>query len=65
MRLIDMHCDTIWMLIREQNKNLQNNPFCVDVEKLKRAGAMAQFFACFIYMDEITGEDSALSALNL
>ena len=57
MRLIDMHCDTIWMLIREQNKNLQNNPFCVDVEKLKRAGAMAQFFACFIYMDEITGED--------
>ncbi len=57
MRLIDMHCDTIWMLMREKDINLKNNPFCVDVEKLKTAGSMAQFFACFIYMDEIVGEE--------
>ncbi len=57
MRLIDMHCDTIWMLMREKDTNLKNNRFCVDVEKLKNVGSMAQFFACFIYMDEITGED--------
>ena len=57
MRLIDMHCDTIWMLMREKDTKLKNNRFCVDVEKLKSAGSMAQFFACFIYMDEITGED--------
>lgn len=57
MRLIDMHCDTIWMLMREEGEHLQNNSFCVDVEKMKVAGSMAQFFACFIYMDEITGED--------
>ena len=56
MRLIDMHCDTIWMLMREKHANLQNSPFCVDIEKLKTAGSMAQFFACFIYMDAITGE---------
>lgn len=52
-----MHCDTIWMLMREKDTKLKNNRFCVDVEKLKSAGSMAQFFACFIYMDEITGED--------
>ena len=56
MSLIDMHCDTIWMLMREKDTKLKNNRFCVDVEKLKRAGAMTQFFACFIYMDAITGE---------
>ncbi len=57
MRLIDMHCDTIWMLMREKDTNLKSNRFCVDVEKLKSAGSMAQFFACFIYMDAITGEN--------
>ncbi len=57
MRLIDLHCDTIWMLMREQNTNLRNNQFCVDVEKLKVAGSMAHFFACFIHIDEIEGED--------
>ena len=57
MRLIDLHCDTIWMLMREKDTNLKNNRFCVDVEKLKSVGSMAQFFACFIYMDAITGEN--------
>lgn len=37
--------------------SLQKNSLCVDIEKMKRAGSMAQFFACFIYMDEIHGED--------
>ena len=40
-----MHCDTIWMLMREEGEHLQNNSFCVDVEKMKVAGCMAQFFA--------------------
>ena len=57
MRLIDLHCDTIWMLMREKHANLQNSPFCVDVEKLRTAGSMAQFFACFIYLNDITSEE--------
>ena len=57
MRLIDLHCDTIWMLMREKNTNLKNNPFCVDVEKMKAASSMAQFFACFIYLNEIASEE--------
>ncbi len=52
-----MHCDTIWMLMREKHANLQNSPFCVDIEKLKTAGSMAQFFACFIYLNEIASEE--------
>ena len=57
MRLIDMHCDTIWMLMRDENVGLQKNQFCVDIEKMKKADSMAQFFACFIYIDAITGEN--------
>lgn len=57
MRLIDLHCDTIWMFTREQNTNLRNNPFCVDIEKLKAVGSMAQFFACFIYLDGLDGNN--------
>lgn len=57
MRLIDLHCDTIWLLMRQQHANLQNSPFCVDVEKLKTAGSMAQFFACFIYLNGIASEE--------
>ena len=50
MRLIDMHCDTIWMLMREKDTNLKNNRFCVDVEKLKRAGAK-----CCMWWDDLSG----------
>ena len=57
MSLIDMHCDTIWMLMREKDTKLKNNRFCVDVEKMKAAGSMAQFFACFIYLNEIASEE--------
>ena len=57
MRLIDLHCDTIWMLMREKHENLQHNSFCVDIEKLKTAGGMAQFFACFINLNEIASEE--------
>ena len=50
MRLIDMHCDTISLLMQEENANLRENHFCVDLEKMKKAGSIAQFFACFIHM---------------
>lgn len=57
MRLIDLHCDTLWMMMRNENVHLQKNTVCVDVEKLKAAGSMAQFFACFIHLDSIQGEN--------
>ena len=50
MKLIDFHCDTFWAMERQV-------PLCVDIEKLKNADSLAQFFACFIYMDDFVGED--------
>lgn len=58
MRLIDMHCDTFWLMMRKQGVCLQKNHLCVDIEKMKSAGSLAQFFACFIHMNPIDGEDA-------
>lgn len=57
MRLIDMHCDTILGLMHDGDINLKRNSLCVDLEKMKKADSMAQFFACFIYMKRFQGED--------
>lgn len=57
MRLIDMHCDTMFQLMYEENANLKTNSFCVDLVRMKKACSMAQFFACFIYMKRFAGED--------
>lgn len=48
-RLVDMHCDTISELQRKGTaENLYENHLCVDMEGMKRAGTMVQFFACFV-----------------
>ncbi len=52
MKLIDMHCDTIRLLMRKRNENLQKNQMCIDIEKLKQADSLAQFLACFVYAKE-------------
>ena len=79
MRLIDMHCDTIFELFRRRDigskesalyadiefeqtplckkMELGKNSLCVDIEKMKMADNMAQFFACFIYMKMFQGEE--------
>ncbi len=49
MKLIDFHCDTFWAMKR-------GVPVCVDIEKLRAADSLAQFFACFIYRDDFAGE---------
>ena len=32
MRLIDMHCDTFWLMMRTQGIGLQKNDLCIDIE---------------------------------
>lgn len=49
MKLIDMHCDTLGKFQWEQGRHLRENDFCIDLMKMKKAGSLAQFFACFIY----------------
>ena len=58
MRLIDMHCDTFWLMMRQQEVSLQKNVLCIDIEKMKMAGSMAQFFASFIHMDHFQGDNA-------
>ncbi|MBC2581859.1 dipeptidase [Clostridium sp. DJ247] len=49
MNLIDFHCDTIYELLKDKNNsNLYNNNLSVDIEKMKSANSLAQFFALYI-----------------
>lgn len=48
MRWIDMHCDTLSEIWRGNAQFLAHNGLCVDLERLKKAGAKTQFFACFV-----------------
>lgn len=57
MNLIDMHCDTIYELVsKNMPQTLKKNDLKVDIEKMKRADSAAQFFACYVCMDEFLGK---------
>lgn len=60
MKWIDLHCDTISALIKEKRDTLAENSLCVDIQRLRKSDASAQFFACYVNMAEFkgnTGED--------
>lgn len=59
MKLMDMHCDTLWRLMDRGGKDGFENGYCeVTLSKLKEADSLAQFFACFIGMDEMPGQNA-------
>ncbi|CAA6819006.1 MAG: Microsomal dipeptidase (EC [uncultured Sulfurovum sp.] len=47
MNFIDFHCDTA-TLILEKGEELQQNNLTIDIEKLQKGEALAQFFAMYI-----------------
>lgn len=48
MKLIDMHCDTLWKLMDlDKEGNLEENHCSVSIPYMKEAGTAVQFFACF------------------
>ncbi|KMT21142.1 dipeptidase [Clostridium cylindrosporum] len=53
MRLIDMHCDTIYELFNNNEKEFYNGDLSVNIEKMKVGGYTAQFFATFFELDKI------------
>ncbi len=58
MCLIDMHCDTAGKILESKSgEGLLENSFDIDIRRMKKAGTMAQFFACFVYMEMFHGED--------
>lgn len=52
MQIIDLHCDTVMHLIDKPDLNLQHSNLCVDIQKLKTANSLAQFFALYIDWQE-------------
>lgn len=49
MKLIDLHSDTIHAIsLASTNTNLYSNNLKVDIEKLKTANSLAQFFSIFV-----------------
>lgn len=58
--MIDLHCDTLSVMYSEKS-NLMRNNLAVDVEKLRQAKSVAQFFACFVDLGDFSGENSIAS----
>ena len=57
MNLIDLHCDTAFMMsIAKEPVELRKNNLCVDLERMKQAGNIAQFFASFLHMKYFDGD---------
>jgi membrane dipeptidase len=49
MKLIDLHCDTVLRFVQSGGgKKLRKNDLCVDIEKLRKADSLAQFFAMYV-----------------
>lgn len=58
MNLIDMHCDTLTRLLEEKKgQNLENTDCCISIPEMKKAGTMAQFFACFTCLGDFMETD--------
>ena len=49
--MIDFHCDT-FLKIFDDKKELRENDYHIDLNKMKKGGALAQFFAAFIDLGE-------------
>lgn len=56
MKLVDMHCDTIWKLMDlDQKGDMMENECSISIPGMKKAGTMAQFFACFTCLKDMKG----------
>lgn len=63
MRIIDLHCDTIWQLTADKGASLRKNNYSVDAEKLRQADSLAQFFA--LYIDRQETQDPLATCLQM
>lgn len=61
MKMIDLHCDTILEILKSgERQRLRENNLHVDIQKLKRAEAYAQFFALFVDSREVISQGGDL-----
>ncbi|MDO4793188.1 MAG: dipeptidase [Filifactor alocis] len=57
MNIIDMHCDSLLGRIGDKEFSLRENGGHLSLEKMKKAGGLAQFFAIFISREDMKTED--------
>ena len=62
MSFIDLHCDTASRIFYEK-EGLKENSFSVDIDKLKKGGALAQVFAFFIDAGEVSNLESEFKSM--
>lgn len=48
MKIVDMHCDTVMVLMNEPDMGVRSNPLMVDLEKMKKGDYLLQCFAMFV-----------------
>lgn len=57
MKVVDMHCDTISEILKEQRKGrnleLRSNDLNVDIEKMKKGDYLLQNFAMFVNLKKV------------
>lgn len=63
MAFIDFHCDTASILLEDKSQCLKDNNLKVDINKLIKGGALAQFFALFIHKEK--GEEYNEKAIRM
>lgn len=56
MKIVDMHCDTIYCLLNDENKHkevsLLNNDLSIDINKMIKGDYLLQNFAAFVCLGE-------------
>lgn len=62
MNLIDFHCDTMLRIYDGKGTmNLKQNSICIDEEKMRKAGSIAQLFAMYVDLER---EESPFRTCN-
>lgn len=53
MNLIDMHCDTLMVLLdAEEKRDLSSEQCHINISGMRKAGTLVQFFACFTWLNK-------------
>lgn len=52
MKLVDMHCDTLMKLLNDEKLSLKDGALEINLNRLKEADSMVQFFACYTNLME-------------
>lgn len=53
MRILDMHCDTLLTLWEDKSKSLRNGDNHLNLEMMRKHGALGQFFAIYLSREEM------------